>query len=239
DELDSIHYATLQILQRTGIKVFNEKALDVFDGGGAKVEKFDGYGIVKLPPYLVEQCAFWAPRTIVYSGRNMEDDYVGEPHRVGFTTFSGCTNIIDPHDRKLRQATKKDCGDIARVCDYLDEICVVERTVISTDSPGGAQNINSLEAVLNNTSKHVFLGADSARALQTMAKMASVCVEQKEVFKNHPIFSAIVCPTSPLTFVENTCDVIMESARLGLGICVLPMSLSGGTSTASLAGALA
>ncbi|MCP4693614.1 MAG: Trimethylamine methyltransferase MttB, partial [Desulfobacterales bacterium] len=47
------------------------------------------------------------------------------------------------------------------------------------------------------------------------------------------------CPTSPLTFVENTCDVIMESARLGLGICVLPMSLSGGTSTASLAGALA
>ncbi|MCP4691230.1 MAG: Trimethylamine methyltransferase MttB, partial [Desulfobacterales bacterium] len=42
DELDSIHYATLQILQRTGIKVFNEKALDVFDGGGAKVEKFDG-----------------------------------------------------------------------------------------------------------------------------------------------------------------------------------------------------
>ncbi|MCP4691231.1 MAG: Trimethylamine methyltransferase MttB [Desulfobacterales bacterium] len=239
DELDSIHYATLQILQRTGIKVFNEKAIEVFHGGGAVVERYEDYGIVKLPPYLVEQCAFFAPRTIVYHGADPEDDYVGEPNRVGFTTFGGCANVIDPFDRNLRQATKKDCGDIARVCDSLDEICVVERAVISTDAMKGAQDVNSLEAILNNTGKHVFLGADSARSLQTMAEMASVRVGEKEIFKKRPIFSANVCPTSPLTLMEDMCDVIMESARLGLGVCVLPMGLSGGTSTVSLAGALA
>jgi trimethylamine--corrinoid protein Co-methyltransferase len=47
DELDSIHYATLQILQDTGIKVLSENALEIFHGGGCEIERFEGYGIVK------------------------------------------------------------------------------------------------------------------------------------------------------------------------------------------------
>ena len=62
DELDSIHYATLQIFQDTGIKVMNEEALEIFHGGGCEVERFEDYGIVKIPSYVVEECAFWAPR---------------------------------------------------------------------------------------------------------------------------------------------------------------------------------
>lgn len=58
DELDSIHYATLQILQDTGIKVMNEKALEVFHGGGATVERHEDFGIVSIPAYLVEESAF-------------------------------------------------------------------------------------------------------------------------------------------------------------------------------------
>src|SRR5210317_1192684 len=96
DELDSIHYTTLQILQDTGIKVMSEKALEVFHGGGASVERIGNYGIVKLPSYLIEDCTHWAPRSIVYDARNPNDDYVAEPNRVGFTTFGGCINVIDP-----------------------------------------------------------------------------------------------------------------------------------------------
>jgi len=137
DELDSIHYTTLQILQDTGIKVMSEKALEVFHGGGASVERFGDYGIVKIPSYLIEDCTHWAPRSIVYDARNPNDDYVAEPNRVGFTTFGGCINVIDSATRQIRRATKQDCGNIARVCDYLDEICVVTRAVNSTDIRGG------------------------------------------------------------------------------------------------------
>ena len=52
DELDSIHYATLQILQNTGVKVLSEQALEVFHGSGCEVERFEGYGIVKIPSYV-------------------------------------------------------------------------------------------------------------------------------------------------------------------------------------------
>lgn len=238
DELDSIHYATLQILQNTGIKVMSEKALDVFHGGGATVERFGTYGIVKLPPYLVEECIFKVPHTFVYHGRNPENDYLTEPNRVGFTTFGGCLNVISPATRNLQRATKEDCGNLALVCDYLDEIDVVARSVNATDVPEHAQSIHNLEVLLANTGKHIFLGADSARSLQVMAEMASVCVPDQDVFKSHPIFTVTVCPMSPLVLSRNTCEVIMEACRLGVGMLIIPMSLSGGTSSASLAGTL-
>ncbi len=238
DELDSIHYATLQILQDTGIKVMNAHALEVFHGGGCAVDRFEGYGIVRIPSYVVEECTFWTPRTIVYHGRNPADDYVAEPNRVGFTTFGGCINVIDPQTRRLRRATKQDCGDLSRLCDYLDEICVAERHVNSTDVPEGTISVHNLDAMASNTSKHIFLGADSARALQVMVDLAAASVGGMENFRKRPIFTANVCPISPLTLPNNTCEVIMEAARLGVGVNVMPMALSGGTSSATLAGTL-
>jgi trimethylamine---corrinoid protein Co-methyltransferase len=238
DELDSIHYATLQIFRETGIKVMSEKACEVFHGGGATVERGEGFGIVKMPSYLVEECAFWSPHSLIYHARNPLDDFITEPNRVGFTTFGGCINVIDPHTRKLRRATKKDCGELVRVGDYLDEISVAERMVNSTDVAEDSQSVHNLEAMLKNTGKHIFLGADSARSLQVMVELASASLGGKDIFQKRPIFTVNVCPISPLTLDENTCDVIMKSAKLGLGILIIPMALSGGTALASLAGTL-
>jgi len=56
--------------------------------------------------------------------------------------------------------------------------------------------------------------------------------------RKRPIFSVNVCPMSPLTLPTDVCDVIIEAARLGVGVMIMPMSLSGGTSSATLAGTL-
>ncbi|MDM8553395.1 trimethylamine methyltransferase family protein [Desulfococcaceae bacterium HSG7] len=238
DELDSIHYATLQTFQDTGVKVMNEEALEIFHGGGCDIERFDGYGIVKIPPYIVEECAFWTPYTTIYNARDPDKDFVAEPNRVGFTTFGGCINVIDPHTREVRRATKQDCGDIALVCDYLDEICVTTRSVNSTDVPAETLSVHNLDALIKNTGKHIFLGADSSRSLEVMIELAAASVGGMENLIKRPIFSTSVCPMSPLTLPDNTCKIIINAARSGLGVLVIPMALSGGTSSATLAGTL-
>jgi len=238
DELDSIHYATLQIFQDTGIKVMNEEALEIFHGGGCDVERINGYGIVKIPSYVVEECAFWAPHTMVYAARDPDKDYVAEPNRVGFSTFGGCINVIDPNARQIRRATKKDCGEIARVCDYLDEFCVVTRSVNSTDIPEGALSVHNLDALLRNTGKHIFLGADSPRSLAVMIELASAAAGGRDNFIKRPNFTPSICPLSPLILPDNACKVIINCARSGLGSLILPMALSGGTSSTTLAGTL-
>ena len=186
----------------------------------------------------MEECAFWAPRSIVYDADDPDKDYLAEPNRVGFTTFGGCINVVDPHSRAIRPATKKDCGEVARVCDYLDEICVVTRSVNSTDVPAGALSVHNLDAVLRNTGKHIFLGVDSPRSLEVMIELASAAAGGRDNFIKRPNFTPSICPLSPLILPENSCNVIISCARSGLGVLMLPMALSGGTSSATLAGTL-
>ncbi len=213
DELDSIHYATLQILQDTGIKVMSEEALEVFHGGGAMVERHEGFGIVRMPSFLVEESAFRSPHTFVYDARNPADDFIMEPNRVGFTTFGGCINVIDPYTRESPAGNEKRLWRPGQGVRYLDEISVAVRVVNSTDVMGQAQSVHNLDAILTNTGKHIFLGADSARYLQVMVDLASASVGGRDIFHKRPIFTVNVCPISPLTLGESACDVIMECAR--------------------------
>jgi len=146
--------------------------------------------------------------------------------------------VIDPYTRKVRRATKKDCGDISKVCDALDEIGVATRSVNSTDVTEKAQSLHNLDAMIRNTGKHIFLGVDSVPSLMAMVDLAAAAVGGRDALKKRPIFSASVCPISPLTLGEHACEVIMECAGLGIGLLIIPMALSGGTSSATLAGTL-
>ena len=163
---------------------------------------------------------------------------MAEPNRVGFTTFGGCINVIDPQTRELRRATKQDCGDLTRLCDYLDEICVANGTSIRPTCRMGPYPFIIWMPWPAIPANIFFSGADSARALQVMVELAAASVGGVENFLKQPIFTVNVCPISPLTLPNNTCEVIMEAAKLGVGITVMPMALSGGTSSATLAGTL-
>ena len=69
EQLDLIHFASLEILRDVGVKVELEEAVQIFAGAGCIVEKHDEYSIVKIPAYVVEDCLRWAPSSIVFYGR--------------------------------------------------------------------------------------------------------------------------------------------------------------------------
>jgi trimethylamine--corrinoid protein Co-methyltransferase len=238
DELDSLHYATLHVLQHTGLRVESDEAIEIFHGSGASVERFKDHGVVKIPPHVVEDCIRWAPSTIVYHGRDREDDFVVEPKRVSLTNGGGCVNVIDAFSREYRKAVKTDCGEIALVCDALDEIGVFERPCIASDVSPKTYPVHVLEAILMNTSKHTLIGADTAQNLRTMVELAAACVGGMDTFRKGPVITVSVCPTSPLGLLPDCCDVVIEAARQGVGLWIIPMALAGATSTVTLAGTL-
>jgi trimethylamine--corrinoid protein Co-methyltransferase len=238
DQLDSIHYATLQVLKRTGLRVEHDEALEIFHGSGGVIERRKGYGIVRIPEHLVEDCISWAPSTVVYHGRDREDDFVVEPKRVSFINGGGCVNVIDMESRQARKGTKRDAGEIAQVCDALDEIRVVERPCIASDVPPKSYPVHTLEAILGHTSKHVLIGADTPENLRAMVDLAAACMGGMDTFISRPLFTASVCPTSPLALLSGCCGVVIEAARRGVGLWIVPMALAGATSTATIAGTL-
>lgn len=238
DDLDALHYATLEVLWDVGVKVDSNEALEIFHSGGARVERKEDYGIVKFPNYIIEDSIRWAPRVVLFYARDPMNDYVAESKRVGFSTFGECIQIIDPDTKEIRPTTKNDLAGATLVCDYLNEIVIVERAMGSLDQIPETQTLHNYEAMVANTSKHCILGFGSGANAKKIIEMATICAGGMENFKKRPIVTAFVCPSSPLVLVEACCEVVIECARSGMGIAIIPMGLSGATSTATIAGTL-
>jgi len=236
EELDEIHFATLEVLEHTGLLMDNDEALEMFHGAGAKVDKQKR--IVKMPPYLVEDAIRSAPSKLFLAGRNPENDFIMEGNRVGFTNFGEGVFIIDPYTGEHRETTKQDVADSAKICDYLSDIDVYERAVGASDVPMETVQLHNAEAWLPNTSKHGFMGPGNAYLMQKITQMAAAISGGMDKLKERPIISFITCPVSPLQLVPETCEIIMEGARSGMAVNILSMAMAGGSSPVTLAGTL-
>ncbi len=236
DELFDLHLATLEVLEKTGLFIEADEALDIFDGAGADVDR--SHKIVKLPPYLVEDAIRSAPSKILLAGRNPDRDKVLEAGRVHFTNFSEGVEVIDPHSGERRVPIKSDLADAARLVDYLDDIDVCEKAVGSSDVPQSVISLHNAEAMLANTTKHCCVGPGSGYLLKKLVAMAGTIVGGIKKLKDRPILSFTTCPVSPLQLIRECCEIIMESARTGSVINILSMAMAGGTSPVTLAGTL-
>lgn len=236
EELDEIHFATLEVLEHTGLLIDNDEALEMFHGAGASVDKQKR--IVKMPPYVVEDAIRSAPSKLFLAGRNPKNDFIMEGNRVGFTNFGEGVFIIDPYTGEHRETTKQDVADSAKICDYLSDIDVYERAVGASDVPMETVQLHNAEAWLPNTSKHGFMGPGNAYLMQKITQMAAAIAGGMDNLKERPIISFITCPVSPLQLVPETCEIIMEGARSGMAVNVLSMAMAGGSSPVTLAGTL-
>lgn len=231
DELKAIHNASLQIFRDTGIKVEGKTAIDCFIKAGANVEEFENYAIVKIPPYMVEDALRSAPRTATYYGRHKKNDFVADENRVGFTAGMGeHVKIIDLKTKALRSTVKNDVAEICRIQDYLDITSVTERPACSGDCSPPIQSVHNYEAMVRNSSKHCFLGMGGGENAKRIIEIAKIAAGGEKQFLQRPIVTGTACPTSPLTLVEECSSAIVECARGGIGVLVVPMSMSGASS---------
>ena len=65
DQIGQIHAATLDVLERTGIKITHARALEIFSGAGARVQG----DRVKIPCFMVEEAIRKAPSRLVLGAR--------------------------------------------------------------------------------------------------------------------------------------------------------------------------
>jgi trimethylamine---corrinoid protein Co-methyltransferase len=236
DEIRMIHRGTLVVLERTGIWVELDEALDIFSDGGCVVDRESH--IVKIPPHVVEDAVASSPESIVLCGRDPKNDILVEPGRVGFSNFGEGIKVIDPYSGELRPSTKKDLGDIAKLVDALPDIDVFEMAVVSGDQPPETFSLHNHEAAIVNQTKPISGGAQDGRAVRTTVEMLAAVQGGEDAVRERPMMVMGTCPVSPLKLVKDFCEIIIEAARVGLPSCVLSMAMAGGSSPVTLAGTL-
>jgi len=236
DELVDIHQATLEVLFDTGVFVEDGEARRLFAAAGCAVD--DETRVVRIPPHVVEAAIRSAPSTLVLAGRDPANDFVMGPGRVGFTNFGEGIKVVDVETGELREPTKQDVGDSARVVDALPEVDVYERAIGAHEVPQSVVQLHNAEMAFTNTSKHVFMGPGNGELLGRIVDMGAAIAGGMAAFLRRPIISFITCPVSPLKLVQDTCEIIMGAARTGTAVNVLSMAMAGGSSPVTLAGTI-
>lgn len=232
ETLAKLHFATLDILQDTGILIEDGPAADIFFQAGASVVKEEERGWrVRISSSLVEQSLKALPRQVTLYGRIPQNDvHLGGKPTYAF--FGEGTKIIDINSRKVRASNKKDCGQTALFCDYFDDLKIMERSLASGDAPAEIYPLHNAHAIFRNTSKHACIGALTGKNVDTMIQMAKCCLEDGE-FKKRPFLSFSACPTSPLILGKFCCETILHGALQGAPIAIISMALSGASAPLS------
>ena len=103
-QLAEIHHASLEILRRTGVRVYESQSLALLQEVGAIVSDEN---LVKFPPGVVEQALGYAPSRIVLCNRNGRAQLYLEGHRTYFGTGSDLPNFLDLQTGELSRTTGK------------------------------------------------------------------------------------------------------------------------------------
>ena len=236
DELEEIHYGTLEVLNETGIFVEDENAMDLFEKGGAVVDRETK--IVQIPSYMVEDAIRSAPPKVVLYGRDPKHDIVLENTRVYFTNFSEGVMVNDPYTGENRPPVKSDLIDSAKVIDALPEMDFCEKALGAHDVNQNTVPLHNAEAYLTHTTKHCAFGPGNGKFLKKIIKMGEAIAGGVDAFKKRPLVSFTTCPVSPLKLISDCCEIIMEAAKNNVVCNILSMAMAGGTSPVTLAGTL-
>ena len=236
DEIDDIHLATLEVLERAGVWVELDEALDVFGDGGCDVDRDSR--MVRFPPPVVEAAIAGAPASWTLCGRDPAHDIAFEPGHVGFANFGEGLMVVDARSGELRASTKQDLADTARLVDALSDIDCFEVALGCGDAPAETATIHNYEATLLNCSKPACTGPQDGYAVHRYVEMAAAAVGGIDELRRRPILMLGTCPVSPLKLPREFCEIVIESARLGMPIEVLSMAMAGGSAPVTLAGTL-
>ncbi len=235
-ELDDVHLATLEVLERTGVFVEADDALDIFKDGGCTVDREQR--LVRIPPHVVEDAIGSSPSKYVLCGRDPKNDFLMEPGRVAFTNFSEGIRVIDVETGAYREPTREDVAAIARLNDYLSEMDTHESSVGAREVPPETAAVHNSEMQLLNTTKPIGIGPLSGLECRAIFRMAAEIVGGEDALRARPILYSGVCPVSPLKLPRDATEVIIESSRWWIPDNILSMAMAGGSSPVTLAGTL-
>jgi trimethylamine:corrinoid methyltransferase-like protein len=237
EQLDRMQDATLEILERVGVRFPSETALAVLEEHGVPVDR--ATQVARFPRDLVRGALASAPRTFTLGAREPAYDLHLGDGATYFTTDGCGTETIDFDTRELRPSRKRDVADMARVSDYLPSIGFLWPMVSARDF-GRAAPLHELDACWSNSVKHVqsetVMGAREARYA---VEMATVIAGSREALRERPPFSDVICTIAPLVQDTAGIEAALVLAEAGIPVGFLAMPTLGTTAPATLAGALA
>ena len=232
DEKLRIHADSLKILQEVGVKFMSDRALDILDDNGAKVDRHSR--VAKLPEEMVQQALNTAPKSFVLGARNPAFDFALPSAYTGYTLDGAATFALDFEPGERRRAVTSDMIASLRIFEEMPLATVVWPNVLCSDFTDNYNQIRPAFTALIHSSKHIQDELHHPAEVPFLIEGLSTILGSEEAVKARKIFSVCYCTIPPLTHDKAMCDAYLELVQFHVPILAFPMPAAGSTGPASL-----
>ena len=224
-----IHHGSCRLLSEVGIALECQRAVDIFQQGGARVEE----GRVRIPASMVDE-ALQKTAGRVHLGAQAEahrlDLHCDTPIAY-FGTGGQALNVLHYRDGDFARApaVTQDLVDIVRVCEALENAGFITRPV-EPDVPEEEMDLTKTRIFLEHTTKHINLAnLIKADKLPDILRMVD----------DPSRISFIACViVSPMKWADDTAEKFMRIVEADVPVAISSCPQAGLTAPLSEVGEL-
>jgi trimethylamine---corrinoid protein Co-methyltransferase len=237
-DVERLEVGILHTLAHVGVRFPLERALDVLERGGCRVDRASQ--VARLPEDVVREALRRAPKAPLLAARDPRCDIVLDGTACHLSNDGCGVRVLDPASGELRPSTKADVADSARFVDAVPQVSFYWGPVVTAeDVPLATRPLHELEAVFASTTKH-FQAVDVVGETMTRraVEMARAVAGGAEELRRRPIMSLIACPIDPLSNEAVSLEAALVCAEAGVPVGFLSLTLACASAPATMAGNL-
>src|SRR3954469_13661727 len=238
DELESIHEASLTILERIGMDIWDGESMSLLRDAGAEVDEAQRH--VRFPPEMILEHIAHAPSEFTLHSWNPERNL-----RIGGTwmangTVGSAPNIVGL-DGVRRTGDHAGFSDLLKLAHMLNSVHFVGGYPVEPiDIHPSVRHIHAAFDVLTITDKHIHcysLGRQKNRDCIEMTRIARGVDD--DTLDREPSIFTVINSNSPLRLDTPMLHGIIEMASRNQPVVMTPFTLAGAMAPVPLAGAWA
>jgi trimethylamine--corrinoid protein Co-methyltransferase len=233
EQCQKLHNASLEILERTGVRFYHQEAVDLLKNAGAFVSEGNR---VRIPSGLVEKAFSTVPKRVTLYNRHGQPALFLEGHRCYYGPGSDCLNIIDHRTGERRKAVLQDIVEGMTVCDALPHIDFIMSMFLPSDVASMVSDRYQMEVMLSYTTKPIVFVTNEFSGCVDAVEMAEAVVGGAEALRYRPLVACYINVTTGLRHNEEALQKLLFLADKGLPALYIPVDIGGISGPVTVAG---
>ena len=233
EQIETIHRASLEVLEKAGVWVMHEGAREMMAAAGCPVQP---NGRVQIPAPLVEECIKSVPSQITMYNRQATPAMLLEKREIYYGLGTNLLETVDLDSGEPRPSTLKDIANAAILIDYCSEVDFGSLHTLTSDAPPPTAYVHGFRAQVENSLKPILFASAGLQDLEAIIEIASVVAGGPPALQQRPFLIHYLKPPPPSIQSYDIVEKMLLCAERGVPVCYSPAAIRGATSPVSIAG---
>ena len=235
EAVEAIHKQAVLILEELGIDFLHDRARELFQKAGMKVEE----NRVRFDAGWVLEMVAKAPESFDLQARNPKHSVVLGGDNMVTAPVYGPPFITDL-ERGRRGATIEDFNNFDKMAQAVEQIhCAGGTTVEPEDLPLSSRHLDMVYSHIRWTNKPFMGSVISSENARDTVEMAAIVFGGRESIERTPAIVSLINVNSPLRYDDRMLGALLEYSEAGQPVIVTPFLMAGAMSPMGLAGTVA